>query len=240
MRSIGEVAVEFMGPRATDFDNVHSLNRAYLGLLRQQAELRRCLAGLPSPLAGALVSLAEGDADRLASAPFLLLSFRERDDDFWERIFAEGTHRDLFAVSQPACDDLGCLISAGLGFVWQLARQNPYAARLICGASLHWCEQLTELTFLHLLARAGTRADVLTLRCADDAALWTKLLVSGISREKQVRRAAHISALQSVLTRSSMPDPRKWAAAACAVRTPTLRVADETESRRRSPTPARR
>jgi len=222
--------VEFRGPGATDFENVHSLNRAFLRLLKQEAELTRCLAGLPSPLAGALVSLAEGDADRLASAPFLLLSFRERDDDFWEGIFAEATHCDLFAASRPPSDNLGRLICAGLGFVWQLARQNPYAARLICGASLHWCEQLTELTFLQVLARAGTRAEVLTLRCGDDAALWTKLLASGVSREKQARRAAHISALQSVLTRSSMPDRRKWAAAACAVRTPTLRVADETES----------
>jgi hypothetical protein len=230
MRSFGEVAVEFTGPGATDFENVHSLNRAYLRLLKHDPGLQSCLAGLPPRLAGALASLADGDAERLASAPFLLLSFRERDDDFWEAIFAEGAHRDLFAASEPPSDDLGRLISAGLGFVWQLARQNAYAARLICGASLHWCEQLTELTFLHVLATAGARADVLTLRCGDDAALWAKLLASGVSREKQVRRAAHISALQSVLTRSSMPDRRKRAAAACAVRTPTLRVADETES----------
>jgi hypothetical protein len=226
---IGEVAVEFRGPGATDFENVHSLNRAYLRLLKHHPELRRSLGGLPPPLATALVSLAEGEGDRLASAPFLLLSFRERDDEFWQGIFAEGAHRDLFAVSQPPSDDLGRLISAGLGFVWQLARQNPYAARLICGASLHWCEQLTELTFLHLLATAGARTDVVALRCGDDAALWTKLLASGVSREKEVRRAAHISALQSVLTRASMPERRKWTTAACAVKTPALRVADETE-----------
>lgn len=223
--------MEFRGPGAADFENVHSLNRAYLKLFKNNPELRHGCGGLPPPLVAKLISLAESEVNRLASAPFLLCSFRERDDDFWQEIFAEGAHRDLFAVSQPPSDDLGRLISAGLGFVWQLARQNPYAARLICGASLHWCEQLTELTFLDVLATAGTRADIVALRCGGDAALWAKLLASGINREKQVRRAAHISALQSVLTRFSMPDRRKWATAARAVRTPTLKVAEETKPR---------
>jgi hypothetical protein len=222
--------VEFRGPGATDFDNVHSLNRAFLYLVRQDGQARQCLRGLPAALAGRLSSLLAVEAERLASTPFLLLSFRERDDDFWEALFSDNANGDLFAVPSPPSDDLGRLIAAGLGFVWQLARQNPYAARLICGASLHWCEQLTERTIFQILATAGTRSEVLTLRCGSDADLWTKLLASGISREKQVRRAAHISALQSVLTRASMPDRKKWATAACTVRTPTLKVADETGS----------
>lgn len=230
MRSIGEVAVDFRGPGATDFENVHSLNRAFLKLIKGVADARCCLHGLPSALAGRLASLPEGDADRLADVPFLLLSFRERDDDFWGGIFTDTSHGDLFAVPEQPSDDLGRLISAGLGFVWQLARQNPYAARLICGASLYWCEQLTDRTFFQVLASAGTRADVLTLRCGFDAELWAKLLTSGISREKQVRRAAHISALQSVLTRAPMPDRKKWAAAACTVKAPTLKVADKSQS----------
>ncbi|MEX2125070.1 MAG: hypothetical protein WD795_14335 [Woeseia sp.] len=230
MRRNREAAVEFRGPGAADFDNVRSLNRAFLRLVRCDPEARKCLQGLPPALAARLSSLQDGEVERLASTPFLLLSFRERDDDFWEALFSENPNRDLFTVPSPPNDDLGRLIAAGLGFVWQLARQNPYAARLICGASLHWCEQLTECTIFQILATAGTRSDVLTLRCGAEAGLWTKLLASGISREKQVRRAAHISALQSVLTRASMLDRKKWAAAACAVRTPTLKVADETES----------
>jgi len=220
--------VEFRGPGATDFENVHSLNRAFLKLLRHDADSRRCLQGLPPALAGCLVSLADSEAERLAGTPFLLLSFRERDVEFWEAIFGDASHKDLFATRES--DDLRRLISAGLGFVWQLARQNPFAARLICGASLHWCEQLTERTFFQVLATVGTRADVLILRCATDAGLWAKLLASGVSREKQIRRAAHISALQSVLTRASMPDRKRWAAAACAVKAPSMKVADESKS----------
>jgi len=222
--------MELLGPAAADFENVRSLNRAYLKLLKREASARSGLAELPRELAVKLASLPESEADRLAGTPFLLLSFRERDDDYWEEILADNANGDLFTVPEPPSDDSGCLISAGLGFVWQLARQNPYAARLICGASLHWCEQLAERTFFHVLARAGSRSDVLGLRCGSDAELWTKLLESGVSREKHVRRAAHISALQSVLTRASMPERKKWAAAACAIKSPTLMVADDSKA----------
>jgi hypothetical protein len=222
--------MELLGPAAADFENVRSLNRAYLKLLKREAGARDCLGELPRDLAQKLASLPETEAERLAGTPFLLLSFRERDDHYWEGIFADNASGDLFAVPEPPSDELGCLISAGLGFVWQLARQNPYAARLTCGASLHWCEQLAERTFFQVLAQAGSRSDVLALRCGSDADLWTKLLESGISREKHVRRAAHISALQSVLTRASMPERKKWAAAACAMRSPRLMVTDDSKT----------
>lgn len=222
--------MEFQGPGDTDYENVNSLNREFLATLRRDPAARACLRGLPRELARQMLSLTEPQATRLATTPFLLMSFRERDDDFWESVFATGASRDLFAVPQTISDELGRLIAAGLGFVWQLAKQNPYAARLICGASLHWCEQLTERTFFRILAVAGMRSEVLVLRSATDSELWTKLLQSGISREKQVLRAAHISALQSMLTRATMPTGKKWAAAACALQSPSLRVADETES----------
>ncbi|MEX2496309.1 MAG: hypothetical protein WD448_09485 [Woeseia sp.] len=226
MRIKREAAVDFQGPGATDFDNVRSLNRAFIRLLRSGDAKRTCLQSLPGDLAACISSLPDGRADRLATTPFLLLSFRERDDDFWEEVFSAGPNRELFAASPPS-DDLRRLISAGLGFVWQLAMQNPYAARLICGASLHWCERLAERTLFRVLATAGMRADILMLRCGSDSELWSKLLSSGTSRENEVRRAAHISALQAVLTRAATPERKKWAAAACALRSPSLRVADD-------------
>jgi hypothetical protein len=218
--------MEFHGPSATDYANVTSLNRAFLALLRRRGTRCRCLRELRPPLAEKLVGLAGGQADRLAAAPFLLMSFRERDDRFWEAAFAEEAHGDLFAATPSAADALASLVSAGLGFAWQLSKQNAYAARLICGASLHWCEQLTELTFMHLLSIAGRGDEVLTLRCAADSDLWAKLLSSGISREQQVRRAAHISALQSVLTRALMPAERQWRTAACAAPIPSVQVSE--------------
>lgn len=220
--------MEFMGPSGADYENVTSLNRGFLALLRRDPRARYALKALRPELAERLAGLTPVQAERLAAAPFLLMSFRERDDRFWEATFARHVTPDLFAGRSGAADEPGCLISAGLGYLWQLARHNPYAARLICGASMHWCEQLTELPFLHLLTIAGLGYELLTLRSAGDGELWSKLLSAGISREQQVRRAAHITALQSVLTRSSLP-ARQWAAAACTVRAPSLRVADDRE-----------
>lgn len=219
--------MEFEGPSATDYANVTSLNRAFLALLRRGGPARRCLGELRKPLAQALVGLTRSQADRLAAAPFLLMSFRERDDRFWERAFAAEQQNDLFAAPPAASDEVAGLISAGLGFAWQLSKQNAYATRLVCGASLHWCEQLAELSFMHLLSLAGRGHQLVTLRCAADSDLWSKLLNSGISREPQVHRAAHISALHSVLTRASLPAERQWRTAACATRRPSLQVAED-------------
>jgi hypothetical protein len=218
--------MEFEGPSAVDYDNVHSLNRAFLALLKRDPVCRRCLKGLPSRQAARLRALTDHQAARLARTPFLLFSLRVRVDRFWEPVFADPGNRDLFGAPPSTSDELGRLVAAGLGFVWQLAKHNPYAARLICGATLHWCEQLTERTFLHVLARAGMQPDILTVRAAADAELWDKLLCGGVSRENAVRRAAHISALQCVLTSAVQPASR-WAAAACATRPPALRVADD-------------
>lgn len=217
------------GASADDYDNVYSLNRGFLASLRRDPGARTCLRSLPRRYAERLAALSEREALRLAKTPFLLMSFRERDDRFWEPVFADPGNRDLFAPAAPTEDVVSRLIAAGLGFVWQLARYNPYAARLICGASLHWCEQLTERTFLHVLALAAMQRDLLTIRAPDDPELWDKLLDNGVSGESNVRRAAHISALQCVLTNAALPAVRRLASAACAVRTPVLRVADDSD-----------
>ncbi len=222
--------MEFTGPVATDFENVRSLNGAFLALLRQDAAARRCLQELPPGLADRLCSLTDGQAENLASAPFLLFSFRERDDEFWRSHLTDACSGDLFAVAEPPSDGVGRLIAAGLSFVWQLAKQNAYAARLICGASLHWCEELTERTIFHVLATAGRNPEVLTLRCDSDAELWSRLVQGGVSRELLVRRATHISALQALLTRACLPARRKWAAAACVSKAPSLKVAERPDS----------
>lgn len=221
----------FEGPSAVDYENVRTLNRAFLALMKRDPAARRCLAALRARHANRLSTLTDPQADRLSRAPFLLFSLRERDDRFWapvfeDQLFEDQRCRDLFAVPPSSSDDLGRLIAAGLGFIWQLAQHNPYAARLICGASLHWCEQLTERTFLHVLSLASIREDILTVRSAQDVELWEKLLGSGVSREQAVRRAAHVSALQSVLTPTAPPGIR-WATAACATRPPMLRVAED-------------
>jgi hypothetical protein len=217
-----EPPMDFLGPSAADFASVTSLNHGFLALLRRDP--RRGLAELRPDLAQRLRSLTPPEAVRLAAAPFLLMSFRERDDRFWEAALERHGRPDLFAPQGP--DELAALAAAGLGFLWQLARHNPYAARLVCGGSVHWCEQLTEIPYLELSALAALGDTLLTLRAGSDSELWSKLLSSGLSPDEEVRRAAHITALQTVLTRP-VPPARAWPAAACAARVPSLKVADD-------------
>lgn len=220
--------MDFQGPTLADYENVRSLNIAFLKLLQNGNECARYLEGLPEELGRRLRRLSRREIGRLAATPFLLFSFRERDDGFWQKLLADERTRDLFALPLKTTDDTGRLVSAGLGFVWQLAQRNPFAARLLCGASTHWCEQITERTIFHILAVAGHRSDLLVLRAQHDTEIWQKLLVDGLSNETETRHAAHISALQSVLTR--LPAPAAWSAAACASRNPALKVADEPQN----------
>lgn len=215
----------FEGPTPFDYRNVSALNRAYLSLLPANRRARRSLHQLSPALSRRITSLTRHQAERLSATPFLLLSFRERDDRLWSQIMSDDSGGDLF--TRPVVDDLDRLRSAGLGFVWQLARQNPYTLRLICGASLHWCEQLAERTFFDLLTAVAPHADLLELRRGNDAELWWKLLDNGICREPEIRTAAHVSALQTMLTRPAGNVPRTWAVAACRSKNTGLRVADE-------------
>ena len=216
--------MDFQGPLPADYENIHSLNTAFLELL-QKRDGGRYLEGLSQQLARRLRRLNLTEIRWLAATPFLLFSIRERDDGYWQNVLDGDRSRDLFAVPLDATGDAGRLISAGLGFVWQLANRNPFAARLLCGASTHWCEQIVEQTFFNLLAVAGQRADLLCLRASYDSELWRKLLNSGLSKETRIRNAAHISALQYVLTRQ--PNPVAWQAAACTSRDPALKVAED-------------
>ena len=215
----------FEGPAPGDYRNVRALNHAYLSLLQANRRARQGLMKLSSPLCSRITSLTRHQVDRLSATPFLLLSFRERDDNLWGQILADESGRDLF--TRPVADDLDRLQSAALGFVWQLAQQNPYTLRLTCGASLHWCEQLSERTFFGLLAAVAPHPDLLEIRRGNDNDLWSILLVNGVSRETDVRTAAQVSALQTVLTRPAGSVPQTWAVAACKTRQTGLQVAEE-------------
>lgn len=217
----------FDGPETTDYRNVISLNRAYLTLLQRDLRCRQGLRQLSTRLSERITNLTKRQIERLAATPFLLLSFRESNDHYWSKVLGGKNSGDLFASS--GSDDLDTLVSAGLGFIWQLARQNPYALRLICGASLHWCEEVAEQTFFHLLVSVAAHGDVLQLRAAHDHELWRKLLDDGVNSEETIRRAAHVSALQVVLTQPQYKRRQTWALAARSMNSPGLRVADETD-----------
>lgn len=221
--------MEFAGPKSEDFTNVCALNRAFLRLVAGKRGLNAARIAAPEPIRRRLHKLKDSQVENLSKTPFLLFSLREREADYWETIFANPVTRDLFTESASRSDEQSRLVAASLGFLWQLAKRNPYAARLICGASLYWCEQIAETTICQLLAIAGSRSDLLTLRFSHDQELWRKLLQDGIRREHQIRDAAQLSALQFVLTRSDSYSNKSWPIAARTVQRPKFRVADDTD-----------
>jgi hypothetical protein len=220
----------YESPQPIDLHNVCALNHAFLTLLRRDRAIRERLAGLRDDLARRLVSLDPRRAEKLAGVPFLLFSFRERDDRFWRQAFEPGANHDLLNAADRSAA-MARLTAAGLGFAWQLARQNPYALRLVSGATVHWCEQLAETPLVRVLEFGSAHADVLLLRAAQSSDLWVKLLDGGVSSKAAVRRAAHMSALHAILTQPGRQAPIAWASAACRARPPALKVADEKKRR---------
>ena len=221
--------MDYRGPEAADFANVKSFNRAFLLLLRNTATGRRARQQLPAPIQEIIRGLTDLHIGRLASVPFLLLSLHERDDKYWRAFVSDEMKPDLLA-SSPDNTDAAQLGVAGVAFLWQLARRNPYAARLVSGATLGWCEQLADCTLLRLLQRTSSHLDLLQPRLADNIDFWKKLLGPGLSSEQDVRTAAHVAALQTILTENPAAQYRPLRAAACSFVAPSLQVADKRQS----------
>ena len=187
--------MDYTGPDAADFADVAALNHAFLVRLRSPgppgARLRE---HLPAQLRAVVAALRDVQVERLTSSPFLLLSLRERDADFWQRLAAEQALPDLFAAERDYTDDL---LAAAVSFLWHLARRNPYAVRLIAGAGNDWCSLVTSTTLLALLRQASSRRDLLQPRLAGNLAFWTKLLGAGLDSNAEIRSAAHAACLEA-------------------------------------------
>jgi len=207
--------MEYEGPTRDDFANINALNRSFLVAMSES----------PTTGFGAIAErgLTHSELSRLASAPFLLFSLREHDDEYWEHILKDESQIDLIHSPGPPDTHLRQLQMASLGFLWQLARRNPYAARIVSGAPVSWCERLADLTLVTLLHFAATRNDLLSVRFPDDDKLWCRLLGNGISARYQVRLTSHQSALQAMLTRQRGPAYNRISAAACTMRKPVQR-----------------
>lgn len=217
--------MEYQGPEPADLANVEALNHAFLRWVRERRNDARPADEFPPELADRLVGMRDRDIDRLARTPFLLMTLDEQDERRWGEVFACAPGMDLFETHAPPGDAENRLIMAVLGFLWQLARRNPYTARLVSGASLDWCDQLVTLPLVVLFAQAG-RCAPLRPRLARNDAFWRKLLGAGVSARKDVRLAARISAMQTVITKSIERPRPSLATAACSMRSVAARVAD--------------
>jgi hypothetical protein len=202
--------MEYQGLTTDDLANVRALNRAWLAL------------GMPRT--GEPLPLSRERQKRLAAAPFLLFSYQEQDTGLWQRLLAPGAQRDLF--QQPSAGGLRDLQAAGLAFLWELTRRNPYAARVVCGAPLQWCEQLAAATLVRVHECARAR-DLARWRLPPDSPINRRLLRHGSSAVREPRIAAQLAALQSLLTTGPAPHYGRLQAAACRIPGVSRRISNE-------------
>lgn len=215
--------MHYHGPERADLANVFMLNKAFIAWQRERSPENTSGPGLPPGIRTRFAALSREQRERLARMPFLLMSLAEDDESRWQSLFAEQRTRDLLQCMQRREEATSRLIAAGLGFLWQLAQRNPYAVRLVSGASLAWCEQLASCTLMDLFSRALEDQALLAPRMADKPDLWHKLLTVGVSNRRHLRRAARVAALQTLLTQRPMRTYRPLAAAACKMTAPRSR-----------------
>lgn len=222
--------MDFSGPEPADFANVESLNHAFLLQLRGASRGQHLRQEFSPSVQSMVRGLTDLQIERLSATPFLLLSLRECDAGYWRDLCGDDRNAGLFVAVDRDIES-GYLSAAALAFLWQLALRNPYAARLVSGATLSWCEQLADGTLLQLLQRTTGRRDLLQPRLAGNTAFWNKLLGPGLSSEQEVRKAAHLAALQAVLTGDPATQYRPLRAAACRSSAPSRQVAGRTRRR---------
>jgi len=196
---------EFSGPSPDDYANVLALNAAFI----------KATSKLKGPQRG-----------RLAAAPFLLFSLREDDVGWWASVLVDQPQGDLMAVAEHESPELRRIQTAAMSFLWQLARRNPYAARIISGATIAWCEKITALPLMTLLNRIGGRDDLMVSRLDLPVAQGERLLGSGTSSRRQIRRSSQLTALHTLLAQSGIDNYTRLPAAACSMSGP-LRVLDK-------------
>lgn len=209
--------MEYEGPTRDDLANINALNQSFLVAMSDS----------PTSRFGVIAErrLTDSELSRLASAPFLLFSLREYDSEYWEHILENEPQIDLLPAPRQPQENIRQLQVAGLGFLWQLSQRNPYAARIVSGAPVSWCERLADLTLVTLLHIAATRDDILSARFSDDDRIWRRLLGHGISPRYKIRLTSHQCALQAMLTRQREPHYDGVSVAACSMRKPLRRNA---------------
>jgi len=200
-----ELISEFPGPNADDYANVLALNRAFI---EDAFDMR-------GPQRG-----------RLAETPFLLFSLRECDLDWWDSALDESPQGDLMAAAELDNPESRRIQTAALSFLWHLARRNPYATRIISGASVWWCDKIADLPLVILLDRIGARGDLMQSRLDNPVELGARLLGDGTSSRPRIRRSSQLVALQSLLTHATFDNYSSLPAAACQMTRP-MRVKDK-------------
>lgn len=223
--------MDFQGPDAADLDNVYVLNRAYLDGLSRPLAAAPDAPSATASIVEKLTALSVRKSTLLSQCPFLIYSLPEAADRRWARLFSDDAQPDLFDATSGSPECAGGLAPATLGFLWELAKRNPYATRLVSGASLDWCERLADSSPVRVFRFATNEPGLLSPRLSSQREFWLKLLGAGTSKDKQIRHSAHLTALQTVLTKPSAEHYQRLPAAACLMPTPARRVAESNKGR---------
>jgi len=223
--------MDFQGPDAADLDNVYALNCAYLdGLSRPLAVAPGTRSGTVS-IIEKLTALSARKSNCLSQCPFLIYALPEAADRRWARLFSDDAQPDLFDLTKDSPEGVCELAPATLGFLWELAKRNPYATRLVSGASLDWCERLAGSSPVRVFRFATDEPGLLSPRLPTHREFWSKLLGAGTSNDKEIRHSAHLTAMQTVLTIPAAEHYQRLPAAACRMSTPARRVAESDKGR---------
>lgn len=212
--------MQYQGPTTDDLDNVFALNRHFLRVLMRPVSRRFATHDVRH--------LSEAQRGRLAETPFLLFSVREQEHELWQRIFAKSPQLDLAPEPEPLDSEVHELKMAGLSFLWQLSRRNPYTARLVSGAPVEFCERLANATLIRLLRRTAQHADLLVPRYGAEHDVWQRLVSSGVSATRRLQSMTQQSALQDLLTRGQLAPYEPLPAAASRFSTRPLSRRDVT------------
>ncbi len=204
--------MDYAPPDSADLDGVHALNRAFLD--RAGDRLR-------------LGNLDGSARERLARCAFLLFTLADFDAVRWRPVFGGRYAPDLITeAGRPQPADAAIAVSAA-GFLWELSRRRPYAARVVSGATLEWCNELACASPIVLFAFAASEPDLLTPCRRDDNRFWDTLTRVATSDDRAVRSAARLTALQCMLTTGADRLRERLPAAACSMPGPARRSAAE-------------
>ncbi|MEM9171069.1 MAG: hypothetical protein AAGA84_00035 [Pseudomonadota bacterium] len=169
---------------------VQSLNQAFIGELYAAAQAQR--VAVEPTLITALSTARHERHSSLRQCPFLLFRIEighcgvNEPSGVWL-----GAHHDSTAT----------LICAALTFIWQLAKTDIAAARLVSGAPISWIEDLAQRQLAELVGFA--KASHLRPRLIDVPGYWHDLLRrSGISALQRASLGA--AGLQMCLSRSRL------------------------------------
>lgn len=128
----------------------------------------------------------------------------------------------------PVDPEVAALVTVSLGFVWQLAREHPPAARAIAGADADWCHALAAMDIAGLSLLAGTvtlrprlvdvpgfwqdlarRRGISALQRASLGATGMQLIMARTRRERVAREWSPSARVAAVADGAAMSTPRR-------------------------------